>query len=195
MVYGYNLGSHGSFTPGYDGGTTTAGNCSNGQSCNLVPGNTFTIMGPNAGAIPPGTVLTQQECVVPADPRGANCGAVNGHQPRSLNVSDLPQCKGFGNEVIPDYLCGASGSTGTGFALILGNAEQLDTFNGTYGDSELDVEQVPGLKGALAKSNLPEGPAGYAPHCAERAGRGGNSQRFAWSKNKRPSRRWTAGRC
>ncbi len=111
-VYGYNLASHGSFTPAYTGGTATAGDCRDGQSCTLVPGNTFTIKGPNAGAIPDGAILTEQECVVPADPRGANCGATNGHLPRSLNVSDLPQCKGFGNEVIPDYLCGASGSSG-----------------------------------------------------------------------------------
>jgi hypothetical protein len=156
LVYGYNLGAHGSFTPAYSGGTTTAGNCSNGQSCTLVPGNTFTIKGPNAAAIPRGAILTEQECVVPADPRGANCGAVNGHLPRSLNVSDLPQCKGFGNEVIPDYMCGASGSSGTGFALILGNAEQIDTFNGTYGDSELDVEKVPDLKGAATNPTCPK---------------------------------------
>jgi hypothetical protein len=152
LVYGYNLGSHGSFTPGYNGGTTTVDNCRAGQICSLVPGNTFTIEGPNAGAIPAGAVLTEQLCVVPADPRGPNCGATGGRPARSLNVSDLPQCKGFGNEVIPDYLCGASGkaldgsgNAGTGFALILGNAEQIDTFNGTYGDSELDVEKVPGL--------------------------------------------------
>jgi hypothetical protein len=157
QYYGYNLNSAGSFTPGYNGGTTTAGNCSNGQNCSLVPGDTFTILGPNAGAIPPGAVLTEQECVVPADPRGANCGATNGHLPRTLNVSSLPQCKGFGNEVIPDYLCGASGASGTGFALILGNAEQIDTFNGTYGDSELDVEKVPGLAGAATNPTCPKG--------------------------------------
>ncbi len=162
LVYGYNLGLHGSFTPGYTGGTTTAGNCSNGQTCSLVPSNTFTIKGPNAGAIPPGAVLTQQQCVVPADPRGPNCGATNGRQPRSLNVSDLPQCKGFGNEVIPDYLCGAS--NGTGFALILGNAEQIDTFNGTYGDSELDVEKVPELAGSPTNPTCPKGlPPGTQP--------------------------------
>ena len=164
LVYGYNLKSHGSFTPGYGGGSTNAGSCSNGQTCSLVPGNTFTILGPNAAAIPPGAVLTEQQCVVAADPRGANCGATNGHPPRSLNVSDLPQCKGFGNEVIPDNLCGASGASGTGFALILGNAEQIDTFNGTYGDSELDVEQVPGLSGAATNPAcpkwLPNPPAG-----------------------------------
>jgi len=157
-VYGYNLLSHGSFSPGYPGGSTTAGNCLSSGSlpCNLVPGNSFAIRGPNAAAIPPGTILTEQECVVPADPRGANCGAFNGHFPRSLNVSDLPQCKGFGNEVIPDYLCGASGSSGTGFALILGNAEQADTFNGTYGDSELNVEKIPGLAGAATNPTCPK---------------------------------------
>jgi hypothetical protein len=160
-VYGYNLHSHGSFTPGYNGGTTTAGNCGNGQSCTLVPGNTFTIEGPNAAAIPPGAVLTEQECVVPADPRGPNCGATNGHFPRSLNISSLPQCAGFGNEVIPDYLCGAS--NGTGFALILGNAEQIDTFNGTYGDSELDVEKIPPLAGASLNPACPPSPSNQRP--------------------------------
>ncbi len=156
LVYAYNLGLHGSFTPGYNGGTTTADDCKDGQSCTLVPGSTFTILGPNAQSIPDGALLTEQECVVPADPRGPNCGAVNGRGARTLNVSDLPQCKGFGNEVIPDYLCGASGSSGTGFALILGNAEQIDTFNGTYGDSELDVEQVPDLKGSATNPTCPK---------------------------------------
>jgi hypothetical protein len=160
-VYGYNLGAHGSFSPGYSGGTTNAGSCSNGQNCSLVPGNTFTIVGPGAGAIPPGTVLTQQLCVVPADPRGPNCGATNGHKASSLPVASLPQCKGFGTEVIPDNLCGASGTApgggqGTGFALILGNAEQLDTFNGTYGHSSLNVEQIPGLQGATYNPGCPK---------------------------------------
>jgi hypothetical protein len=169
QVYGYNLGSHGSFTPGYGGGTTTVGNCINGQTCSLVPGNTFTIKGPNAGAIPPGAVLTEQQCIVPADPRGPNCGAVNGHLPRTLAVSSLPQCAGFGNEVIPDYLCGASGGPpggpqGTGFALILGNAEQIDTFNGTYGDSELNVEGISQLAGApLNPACPPSGTNGRPP--------------------------------
>lgn len=163
LFYGYNLGSHGSFTTGYTGGTTTAGACGNGQACTLVPGNTFTIKGPNAGVIPSGALLTEQECVVLADPRGPNCGAVNGHLPRSLNVSDLPQCAGFGNEVIPDYLCGASGSSATGFALILGNAEQIDTFNGTYGDSVLDVEKVPDLQGSATNPTCPKGLPGTLP--------------------------------
>ena len=100
---------------------------------------------------------------MPADPRGPNCGAVNGHFPRSLNISDLPRCKGFGNEVIPDYLCGASGSSGTGFALILGNAEQIDTFNGIYGDSELNVEAIPGLAGAATNPACPKGLPGTLP--------------------------------
>ncbi len=161
--YGYNLNLHGSFSPGYPGGSTTADECRSADDlpCSLVPGNTFAIRGPNAGAIPAGAVLTQQLCVVPADPRGPNCGANNGHRPRSLNVADLPQCKGFGNEVIPDYLCGASGASTTGFALILGNAEQIDTFNGTYGDSELDVDKVPGLSGIYnptCPKNLPGAP-------------------------------------
>jgi hypothetical protein len=177
LFYGYNLSSPGSFTPGYNGGSTTAGSCSAPQNCNLVPGNTFTIKLAPGAVIPPGTVLTEQECVVLADPRGANCGATNGHPPRSLSIAtDLAQqCPGFGNEVIPDYICGASGQSQTGFALILGNAEQLDTFNGTYGDSELDVEKVPGLAGFSTNPTCPKAPLNGRPSATGLVGTRSNS--------------------
>ncbi len=165
LFYAYNVNSHGSFSPGYPGGSVIAADCVDNVNlpCQIVPGNTFAIRGPNATAVFANAIITQQLCVVPADPRGANCGAVNGNRPRSLNVSDLPQCKGFGNEVIPDYMCGASGASGTGFGLILGNAEQLDTLNGTYGDSELDVEKVPGLAGGATNPTCPKGLPGTPP--------------------------------
>ena len=52
-------------------------------------------------------------CFVPVDPRIAQFGTCTGH---SLPVAQI--CAGYGTTVIPDYLCGGSGSTGAGFALV-----------------------------------------------------------------------------
>lgn len=57
--------------------------------------------------------LIEDICVVPVDPRIAQYGTCTGH---SLPVAQV--CAGYGDTVIPDYLCGGSGSTGAGFALV-----------------------------------------------------------------------------
>ena len=144
--YGYERSSPpGTFTPASPGGTVQLSTCTPNFPlpppgtpasllCNPTGVSPFAIAGPNASAIPPGATSTETYCVVAADPRGPNCGAGLNNRgiPRQLNVADIPQCKGFGNEVIPDYLCGASGDSGLGFALIKGVAEQLDGINGIY---------------------------------------------------------------
>lgn len=57
--------------------------------------------------------LIEDICVVPVDPRIAKYGTCTGHTIQAGQV-----CAGYGNTVIPDYLCGGSGSTGAGFALV-----------------------------------------------------------------------------
>ena len=143
--YAYNTGIPGAVGAG---GTVQLGGCINTGTlnCDAGVGAPFEIAGPNAAAAA-GFSESEQLCIVPADPRGPNCGAGanNNGFPRQLAVKDIPQCKGFGNEVIPEYLCGASGPSGTGFALIRGVAEELDSLNGIYVPSKNFIGLFPAL--------------------------------------------------
>ena len=60
-----------------------------------------------------GGYVIEDVCVVPADPRITQYGSCTGH---SLPVKQI--CAGYGDAVIPDSLCGGSGSSGSGFALV-----------------------------------------------------------------------------
>jgi putative Ig domain-containing protein len=83
------------------------------NGCDLLGGNVITHnVPPNLSLV--GNVL-EDVCVVPVDPRLA--------QPNSSCTTDLPVsqvCAGFSNDnvVIPATLCGSSGPTGQGFALV-----------------------------------------------------------------------------
>ncbi len=130
--YGYVLTTPGSVLPPGPGGSTvvTATTCTPASPCQLTPTiNLGVILAPGV-TLPSGAVISENQCFVPADPRGPNCGAVGGKLPKALKISTLPQCAGFGNEVIPPYACGASGPSGTGFWLNYGVAESLDATNG-----------------------------------------------------------------
>jgi hypothetical protein len=130
--YGYVLKTPGSFLPPGPGGSVvvTPTTCTAASPCQLTPTvNLGVILAPGV-TLPSGAVISETQCFVPADPRGPNCGAVDGKLPTSLKISTLPQCAGFGNEVIPPYACGASGPSGTGFWLNYGVAESLDATNG-----------------------------------------------------------------
>lgn len=97
---------------------TAATNCAGGSGCDLlggvIPHHVVTATQPVTGNV------LEQSCVVPVDPRIAN-GTCTG----SLKVSDV--CPGFGATVIPDTLCGGSGPSGSGFALIQTSANGVDT--------------------------------------------------------------------
>lgn len=130
--YGYVLTTPGSILPPGPGGSTvvTPTTCTAASPCQLTPTiNLGVILAPGV-TLPSGAVISETQCFVPADPRGPNCGAVGGKLPTALKISTLPQCAGFGNEVIPAYACGASGPSGTGFWLNYGVAESLDATNG-----------------------------------------------------------------
>ena len=161
--YGYNTALQGSFSPPYPTQSIAASLCTAPQTCNLTGGVlTFQIRGtPAALAIINGSnfTITDELCVVPKDPRGKNCGAQNqsdgdgeDQNPRPLKVSEV--CPGFGKTVIPDYLCGASGPSGSGFALIRSVAEEVDSLNGIL----VDYLAEPGANPALQSPNNPKCP-------------------------------------
>jgi hypothetical protein len=150
--YAYDTGMPGAFGAG--GTIADVSTCigTSGKLCNPTGASEFSVAGPGATNSNLSFLTeTQQLCVVPADPRGPNCGLDFSNPwkpkfPRPLAVKDIPQCAGFGNEVIPPYLCGASGPSGTGFALILGVAEQLNALNGIYTPFKQLVNNIPALQ-------------------------------------------------
>jgi len=108
-----------------------------GQSCDLLGGQVIT------HNIPPGLAvsgnLVEDACVVAVDPRLVNAGNCT----TSLPVVQV--CGGYGtNVVIPASLCGGSGPTGKGFALIKALTQNYSTpnffpFNGSliFNDSNV----------------------------------------------------------
>ena len=68
----------------------------------------------------PGFII-ENVCVVQKDPRLQQYGTCTGH---SLPAAQV--CAGFGTAVIPDFLCGGSGESGGGFALISTTTNQLN---------------------------------------------------------------------
>ena len=88
--------------------------------------------------------LIEDVCVVPVDPRIAQYGTCTGH---NLPVAQV--CAGYGNTVIPDSLCGGSGSTGKGFALIKSLTSSDSQLNGTLVLNDADSSTV------LPGANLP----------------------------------------
>jgi len=81
--------------------------------------------------------LIEDICVVPVDPRIAQYGTCTGH---SLSVGQV--CAGYGNTVIPDYLCGGSGSTGAGFALIKSTTNSDNQLAGALVANDADSSTV-----------------------------------------------------
>jgi hypothetical protein len=104
----------------------------------------------------PGTV-TESLCKVAQDPRIVQFGSCTGH---TLPVAQV--CPGFGNTVIPDYLCGGSGPSKTGFALADTVAEGVDALSGIYVDSEASAELALGGTSPAC----PQTVGGWAPRSA-----------------------------
>lgn len=104
----------------------------------------------------PGTV-TESSCKVPQDPRVVQYGTCTGH---SLPVAQV--CPGFGNTVIPDYLCGGAGPAGTGFDLVNTVAEGVDALSGIYVESEAFADVALGG----SPPACPQTVVGWAPRSA-----------------------------
>jgi hypothetical protein len=104
----------------------------------------------------PGTV-TESLCKVPQDPRIVQYGSCTGH---TLPVAQV--CPGFGNTVIPDYLCGGAGPSHSGFALANTVAEGVDALSGIYVDSEASADLALGG----TSPTCPQTVGGWAPRSA-----------------------------
>jgi hypothetical protein len=102
--------------------------------------------------------VIEDVCVVQADPRIAQFGTCTGH---SLPVAQV--CAGYGTTVIPDYLCGGSGNSGSAFALIKSQTNSLNTAKGALIANEAFSE------GVLTGSNAPcpQTVLGWAPTADE----------------------------
>ena len=136
----------------------SAGGCdlSNGDIPHSVTG------GPNPL---PGTVM-ESTCKVAQDPRIVQFGSCTGH---TLPVAQV--CPGFGTTVIPDYLCGGSGPSNSGFVLADTVAEGVDALSGILVDSEAHADVALGTapacpvtvgawaprSGSAVEGTIPEG--------------------------------------
>jgi len=117
-------------------GAATAASCqtSNG-GCDISGVVPHKVVVASDAKTPAGNVI-EATCVVPQDPRVD----AQGNCPGTLKVSDY--CPGFGNEIIPNTLCGGSGVTKTGFALVRTNAAGVDNIAGILVNSEANIEHI-----------------------------------------------------
>ena len=112
-----------------------ASSCVAPATCDLSDGVLpHSIAGSSAAQVS-GNVI-ESSCVILADPRVQN-GVCDG---TSLNVATL--CPGFGNETIPGTMCGASGKSGSGFALLRTDAPGVNNIPGILVYSDEDVDQI-----------------------------------------------------
>lgn len=152
-------------------------NCQQVGGCDLLGGG---LLKHNVGAFVAGNII-EDVCVVATDPRVArypftppqtsndSCTAANNDPTGPYYHTGLPVaqvCAGFGNGVIPNTMCGASGSNSSGFALIktLSGAYSQVPFplNGTVVENTSDVTAA--LLGSNeAVCNPPFGAGGTPP--------------------------------
>jgi predicted outer membrane repeat protein len=126
--------------------TGTIAGCTAPAVCNLSGGDSQTVVAGTAAAAATlasvGTEsITENLCIIAQDPREI-CGA-NSHTPFHTRNTTFPVsefCPGFGNTVVPDYLCGAYSSAGPGVPPHAPN-NGLAVLEG-IGD---DVNAIPGL--------------------------------------------------
>jgi len=91
----------------------------------------------------------ESTCLVLADPRvNINSGVCDG---TTLNVAKL--CPGFGNEIVPGTMCGGSGDSKTGFALVRNIAQGVDGLSPIFIYTQENVDQI--LPPALGAQNPP----------------------------------------
>jgi len=136
-------------------GAVTAVSCESASGCDIssgvIPHKLLT-----TGTQPTGNVI-ESTCVVLKDPR-VNNGVCDG---TTLNVATL--CPGFGNEIVPGTLCGGSGVSQAGFALVRTNATGVNGIPGVLITSEANVDKI--LPPASGQSNptCPSNTYSWAP--------------------------------
>jgi hypothetical protein len=103
--------------------STNAANClESAGGCDVLGG----VISHRVGGVPSLTgYVIEDTCVVEIDPRIAEFGSCTGH---NLPVAQV--CAGYGTTVIPDYMCGASGNSGSGFALVKSTSNSLSAAKG-----------------------------------------------------------------
>lgn len=81
--------------------------------------------------------VIEDTCIVAEDPRIAQYGSCTGHE---LPVSQV--CAGYGDTVIPDTMCGGSGASGKGFALVRSKSNSQIGRKGTFVLNEVFPETI-----------------------------------------------------
>lgn len=147
---------------GYPTGSAPAITCASPSGCDLLGGVIpQKIVGtPDALAEldESGGTVTEQLCVVHSDPRGANCGAMSETGATALDISSV--CPGFESTLIPNYLCGGSGPSGTGFAIIRGVADGVDVIPGLFIYSDASNSKA---LGGTSNPTCPNAVAAWVP--------------------------------
>jgi hypothetical protein len=115
--------------------STSAANClESAGGCDVLGG----VIRHSVSGLPSVTgYLIEDTCVVEIDPRIAEFGSCTGH---NLPVAQV--CAGYGTTVIPDYMCGASGNSGAGFALVKSTSNSLSAAKGALIENSGYAENV-----------------------------------------------------
>ena len=112
--------SSGAYQVGATNISGTAAGCTAPATCNLTGGDSQTVAaGTAAGAAAlarlngSNALITENVCIISQDPRTI-CGAISStpHYTKNTTFPVSEFCPGFGNTVVPDYLCGAYSSDG-----------------------------------------------------------------------------------
>jgi hypothetical protein len=137
-------------------GVATASNCAKSAGgCNPL-GN---VLNHSIVSTSPATgTLAEEPCILQVDPRIAEFGTCKGH---SLNVASV--CEGYENIVIPDYLCGGSGVSGKGFALINTTTTGTINFLNALVENKANPEALLGVSTTPCPANV----LGWAPKANE----------------------------
>lgn len=133
------------------------------NGCDLLGGGQSPVITHDVTNLPPlGGNVVEDVCVVPVDPRIAqylSCtdAAASAQYQNGLPVAQV--CAGYGSTVIPNSLCGASGSNSSGFALVKTLTQAYATpasfpFNGALISNDSNLPNV-----------LPPSPTNPNPVC------------------------------
>jgi hypothetical protein len=138
-------------------GSVTANTCLAPNVCNNLGGQIAQqFSSPLPISIPPDANILEESCIVQADPRAAIdangswsclgpqinvCGSTPtpGCVAQTLDVANY--CPGFPHTVLPAHMCGHSGPTGTGFAVVKSTAQAVDqNANNTFVQTTVDAD-------------------------------------------------------
>ncbi len=113
-------------------GSVPISDCIAPNSCAPLGGQLTTqISGPGTAQLPPNAPLLQESCVVKADPRVSVAGTNWSCDGSTLDIANY--CPGFPSTVLPGFLCGHSGPTGSGFVVVKSTAKTVDqNVNNTF---------------------------------------------------------------